>query len=193
MMLPRATLTMTALGFIAANSAAPNMWWLASSPLVQIATASEIASASCRRSRGNTCSTTPSLSAVRDTAIGRALMALSLRASSRPIGPRPITHTTASSMEVTFLVISARSQSCSRWQAIVPGSPRNKASNSSNACSDTLPARTPAALVTMRPAGMPMARPLSIPAETKCIQRNAWPSRRRISPIAGLQVRLLVT
>ena len=38
-------------------------------------------------------------SGVRDTAIGRALTALSLRASSRPIGPRPMTHTTASSSD----------------------------------------------------------------------------------------------
>ena len=73
------------------------------------------------------------------------------------------------------------------------GSFRISASNSSSACSDTFPARTPAELVTITPSGMPMAIPLSIPAEVKCIQRSAWPWRRNASPVAGLQVRLLVT
>ena len=100
MMLPRATLTMTRRASSPRTRPRRSCDGWSSSPPVQIATASAIASASCRRSRGNTCSTTPSSSGVRDTAIGRALTPLSLRASSRPIGPRPMTHTTASSSEV---------------------------------------------------------------------------------------------
>ncbi len=187
MMLPRATLTMNALRLHRREfgGAESGDGWCRRR-LVQIATASAIASASRRRSRGNTCSTSPSLSGVRETAIGRALMALSLRASSRPIG--------TAADDAHHGILDRGDMAWSSPRAANDGRAETRSGSAVSASmrgAAAAHARThsrhgrPAELVTISPSGMPMAMPRSMPAEVKCIQRSALPCRRSASPVVG--------
>jgi hypothetical protein len=160
-------LTSKARGRIAASAAVPIRWWLLGSELVQITTASVMASASAIRSRGNTCSMSPPAAPVRDTAITRASNAFALRATSRPIEPRPITHTSAPSSVPTLAMASSCRQRRANWSAWNSGRRRTSASSKASACSDTIAAFTPVALVTVTQSGSPMRKPPSMPAEVK--------------------------